>query len=245
MRSPDKDEILQAIRFHAAQNGGKPLGSERFEAVTGFRRSAWEGKYWARWSDAIKAAGLVPNNWQGKVLDDDALVRMLAALTIELGRFPAKGDKMLRRRTHPDFPNEKTFASRLGPRIEQVRLVAQFGIDHPKFRDAFDICSPLLDLGTTAPVDLSANVASTGWVYLVKSGDHFKIGRSNHVGRRTYEMALQLPEKLEVVHALETDDPEGIERYWHRRFESTRLNGEWFKLTAQDVAAFKRRGKFM
>jgi hypothetical protein len=36
-----------------------------------------------------------------------------------------------------------------------------------------------------------------------------KIGRSNDHGRRSYEIGLQLPEKLEVVHTIETDDAVG------------------------------------
>ena len=84
-----------------------------------------------------------------------------------------------------------------------------------------------------------------GYVYLFRSGKFHKIGRSNHHGRRAYEIALQLPEKLEVVHTIETDDAVGIERYWHQRFEGRRRNGEWFQLTKADVAAFKRRRAFM
>ena len=58
------------------------------------------------------------------------------------------------------------------------------------------------------------------------------------------ELQIEVPEKAMLVHAINSDDPPGIEAYWHRRFEARRRNGEWFELTAQDVAAFKRC-KFM
>ena len=79
----------------------------------------------------------------------------------------------------------------------------------------------------------------------MKSGRYYKIGRSHSAGRRAYELAILLPEPLKLVHAIETDDPPGVERYWHERFADRRANGEWFALTPADVAAFRRRKKFM
>lgn len=83
-----------------------------------------------------------------------------------------------------------------------------------------------------------------GYVYLMKSGRYYKLGLSNAPGRREYELAIQLPEKLATVHLIRTDDPVGIEAYWHKRFELKHKGGEWFDLASADIAAFKRR-KFM
>lgn len=80
-----------------------------------------------------------------------------------------------------------------------------------------------------------------GCVYLAQSGQHFKIGRSNTLEDRIRTLKIQLPEKLVVVHHIKTDDPPGIETYWHRRFADQRKNGEWFELSPEDVEMFKAR----
>jgi len=93
-------------------------------------------------------------------------------------------------------------------------------------------------------VEDTIEVAEIGYVYLLKSGKYYKIGRSNAPGRREYEIAIQLPEPAVTLHVIKTDDPVGIEKYWHQRFASCRKNGEWFELSWENVSAFWRR-KFM
>jgi len=79
-----------------------------------------------------------------------------------------------------------------------------------------------------------------GYVYLIRHGRYYKIGKTNSIGRREYDLAIQMPEKLTTVHVIKTDDPDGIEAYWHRRFAAKRKGGEWFDLNASDIKAFKK-----
>ena len=54
------------------------------------------------------------------------------------------------------------------------------------------------------------------------------MSKTNDTVRRGKELRIQLPEKCILIHSIKTDDPSGIETYWHGRFEEKRLNGEWF-----------------
>jgi hypothetical protein len=53
-------------------------------------------------------------------------------------------------------------------------------------------------------------------------------------------LRIKLPEELVTVHTIKTDDPEGIERYWHERFRDKRKEGEWIELNTADIKAFKK-----
>jgi hypothetical protein len=90
-------------------------------------------------------------------------------------------------------------------------------------------------------VETGPSTLREGWVYLLQSGGHYKIDRSDELEKRVKQVSIALPAKVDLVHAIKTDDPPGIEGYWHRRFAEQRANGEWFKLSHADVKAFKRR----
>jgi hypothetical protein len=114
---------------------------------------------------------------------------------------------------------------------------------HAGYEDVAALCGPIAS-ETASTFDAAPDEITIGHVYLMKSGAYYKLGRSNAAGRREYELSIQMPEKLVTIHTIRTDDPVGIEAYWHQRFDAKRKNGEWFDLAAADVKAFKRR-KFM
>lgn len=243
MAEMDKEHILDEIRRTAKENGGSPLGQARFQQQTGIKQTDWFGRYWARWGDALQEAGFPPNTLQGPYAEELLLERFVQLIR-ELGRFPGLGDLRLKRHQDPTFPSHNTF-SRFGAKR---RFVARI-LEHCRSLGGFDDVVSLLDASTATSVasrqgqDVPGEI-EIGFVYLLKSGRYFKIGKTNAHGRRERELAIQLPEKALSVHVIKTDDPAGIEAYWHTRFAAKRRHGEWFELNAADISAFKRR-RFM
>jgi len=243
----DKQRILNEIQRTAQENDGKPLGKRQFESATGIRESDWSGRYWARWGDAVREAGFTPNTRQPKT-GDDALLTQLAMLIREVKRFPTVPEMRMRKRQDATFPNVKGFG-RFGSRRELIARLRAFCGQTAEWSDVATICQSLGTDTTSESIDRpGAEDSGDGFVYLalmrVGHERRYKIGKANLVESRTRQIAATLPEELELVHAIRTDDPYGIEGYWHRRFAEKRRGGEWFALTPADVRIFKRR-KFM
>ena len=238
----NKQHILVEIARTAVANGGNPLGKERFFKETGIKESDWAGKYWARWSDAVTEAGCAPNRLQ-QPLDEEGLLQALAETVRELGHWPVITELKLRARQVPGFPSHNTFR-RFGSKDDQISKLITYCEAGPAWRDVADTLRAS-HRSEAAPIqNESALPTEIGYVYLLKANRYFKIGRSSLFERRSRQLAIQLPEKAETIHVIRTDDPVGIELYWHRRFEAKRKNGEWFELSAEDVKTFRRR-KFM
>lgn len=238
-----KDHILGEIKRTAEANGGRPLGRQRFYAETGIKETDWSGKYWVRWSDALREAGYSPNQFQS-AYDEQFLLDKLAAFIQELGYFPVTAELKLKARRDSEFPSHNTFA-RFGGKAKLAARLVDFCQSHDGYEDVVAICAPISSKSEPEEIRNAIEGFETfGSVYLLKSGRYYKIGRTNSVGRRERELAIQLPERAVILHSIKTDDPAGIESYWHARFKDNRKNGEWFELSASEVAAFRRR-KFM
>jgi Meiotically Up-regulated Gene 113 (MUG113) protein len=238
----DKARILAEIKRTAQSNGGTPLGVRAFHAETGLKESDWK-PFWPRFSDAVREAGYAPNEFKKEGYEKAELLDHYAKLALKIGRLPTRNDLAFHRHNDPGFPSRKTFET-LGTKVEVVKRLLDHCQNKKGFEAVIGLCKTYA-IGAEEPLpEIKANDSQDGYVYLAKSGRFYKIGKTNAPGRRDYELAIQLPEKLSMVHLLRTDDPEGIEAYWHRRFSANRQNGEWFSLSPTDVAAFKRR-KFM
>lgn len=232
-----RDEIITALRDLAKASDGRAPGSRAFERATGIRTSSWRGVLWSRWSDAVTEAGLAGNAYN-EAIDEDLLMSKLATAIRHFKTLPTYAELRLYKRSHADFPNDKTFATRFKTKAAMLERVREWARDRPGFED---LAVLLPGRSSAAGGSERAPTSPDGHVYLMGSGEHFKIGRSDQLERRVKEITIALPDTVKLIHSIRTDDPPGIEAYWHRRFAHRRANGEWFKLTRADVAAFKRR----
>ena len=227
---------MDELKRTATQNGGAPLGRDRFEKETGIRTSDWEGRYWARWNDVVREAGLEPNAMTAAYADDQ-LLEMLAEVVRDLGHVPTYRELRLRCQTDRSLPNDKVF-SRLGTKDALIAALSGYCDRHEGWEDVAALCQqdPLPD--DPAPDGAKPLL---GDVYLIKSGRCYKIGYSVSADRRTREFQIQLPDLPQRIHTIRTDDPRGVEAYWHKRFEVKRVrpDAEFFKLDAADVRAFR------
>lgn len=230
-----REKILSEIRRLAMTNGGKPLGVRLFERETGIREGAWRGVYWARWGDAVREAGFEPNAKQGKLAEKFFLTKLADACR-HYKKFPTAMELRMYQKKDAEFPNVKSITRHFGSLTHVPGRLMEWVNDNGK-ADLIEI------LGAEKLSARSVVPTSTkeGIVYLIQSGSHYKIGRSDDLERRVKEIRIALPEAASLIHTIRTDDPAGIEAYWHRRFAVHRANGEWFKLERSDVAAFKRR----
>ena len=239
----DKSQILSEIKRTAKENGGVPLGRLRFEAETGIKYSDWRGKFWVRWGEAVAEAGFSPNKLQ-EARPEEEILGALASFVRDLGRFPVSDEIKLKARSSPGFPWHNTFTRFGGKRSLAARL-RDFCAARGE-SDVAAICSEVAGDASALEGAREKPSVPVGYVYLMKYGRHYKIGKTKAVGRRERDLAILLPkDDLRIIHKIETDDPAGIETYWHARFASKRGNGEWFALDATDVAAFRRRKRFM
>lgn len=239
----EKDYIIQEIIRTTKENGGKPLGMQKFENATGIKKWEWLGRHWSKWSDALMEVGYEPNKFN-ESYNEEIVLRKLISLIREIKKFPSSGELKLKIYNDKTFPSTTVF-EKLGKQKEKIAKVIEYCKNKEEMFDILEICLPLLN-SEKEIIETETTLENTnfGFVYLMKSGRYYKIGRSNDADRRAYELRIILPEKLEVIHKIKTDDPIGIEEYWHKRFKDKRKNGEWFELTRQDIEIFRRR-KFM
>ena len=164
----NKQHILDEIRRTAEQNGGVVLGRQRFMSETGIRESDWIGRYWSKWSDAVREAGCKPNTKQ-TAFGEDWLLEKIASLTRELGHFPTAPEVRLKARCDCQFPSHNVFA-RFGSKAQLASALVTWCERSPGHEDVQAICAPLAVSHEATDHARAAHVEPViGYVYLLNA----------------------------------------------------------------------------
>lgn len=183
-----RDQIIAEIRKIAEARGGRPPGRLMFERETGIRMAEWYGVHWPRWGDALIEAGYEPNTKQGKLSCEDVL-RHYAEAVRHFGRIPAEIDIRMYSRERKEFPGHTTFANHFGNKAGLIAALTEWVQQHEEFADLIELMPE-----PVAAQDEPDTARGEGFVYLLKSGDHYKIGRSDDIVRRAKQITVTLPE---------------------------------------------------
>ena len=230
-----RERILSEIKRIAKANGDQPPGAQMFQNETAIRRHEWQGKLWARWSDALSEAGFAANEFTQKIVATSVFPELAVAVR-KYGREPTSDELKMLRHQDSSFPSFRSVVEQFESKTAMMRSFREWAETSEDFKDCVALLPdyPQIQISNTKPTN-------DGYVYLIKSGAYYKIGRGEELEKRVKQIRTALPDASTLEHSIRTDDPSGIEAYWHRRFSDRRSNGEWFKLTTQDVAAFKKR----
>lgn len=76
-----------------------------------------------------------------------------------------------------------------------------------------------------------------GYIYIFREAmGLYKIGQSIEPAKRYGQIEAVMPYELEVVIIIKTHDMTALENYFHSLYYPKWVKGEWYRLTAQDVA---------
>ncbi len=198
-----------------------------FARRTGISSHQWAGVHWLTWNEAVAEAGFPPNS-RCRRINDDVLLASLAKVIRKVGRYPTRVELRYHCLRDPELPNPWPIF-RLGRKVELVARLLEFCGRRAGFEDVRALCA----------ADGRPDVA---FVYLGHCAGLHKIGRTINVERRAKQLSANHPTAdVEMIHAIQTDDPHGVEAYWHNRFADKRVQGEWFALNDDDVQTFRKR----
>jgi hypothetical protein len=221
----------------AEAEGGKLVGRDPFLLRTRIPTSYFDGGYWRSWSEFQAELGFIPNPISARI-PDDVLLDRYAGLAIELNRLPGYADIRVKKKQDSSFPCYDAF-NRLGLRDDFLMKLEKFC----EGKAEFAAVTALLERRRAHFISRQRSTPSRGFVYLARRGEIlvYELGRVRATGNRLQREALRMSCRTDTVHVIDTDDPEGIERYWRCRFKSRRLGRKYFRLLPEDINAFRRR----
>lgn len=229
------EKIIVQLKAAVDRNGGQPPSLRSFFQAAGLNQRDLVRAGWPTYGALLKSQGFEPAKMKRGYTNEEVF-RPLAELAVRLGHFPTQNEREVERHRNPVFPSSEAYIRRgRGAMLEHALRAWCDGTN------SFPDLVPKLKQGA-ATAQVSGPIVK-GYVYMLRdgnSGKRVKVGKESVEGARQAAAATWL-ENPKAIHRIATDDPEGVERYWHERFkkEGKHVVRELFDLLPSDIAAFK------
>lgn len=234
-----KEEIIKELQKYTKENGGKTPGEKSFyhNTTVGIMDRK---RYFANYGELVREAGLVPNKFDNTKYSHKKLCDLFVETIREKNKWPTRDELDIKHYNNSKFPDSSTFYRKFGLVNDLAQTILEYINNRKRFEDVVKICDSVLEKVKKPDESTGEEDIISGFVYLGKQHSDYKIGKAKDINRRRDDITLLGSEPFELIHTIETDDMTGIEKYWHNRFKTKHLRGEWFKLSAIDIKAFKR-----
>jgi hypothetical protein len=234
-----KEEIINEVRKWSEENGGRTPSEKIIREELKIPKWDWI-TYWTKVTDFQRDAGLTPHIFDNTKYTKSDLCNLFVKLIREIGKWPGRDQLDYKRRQDPKFPASVTFYKQLGLTGDLAQSILEYIKDKKDHEDIVSICRIIIEKYKNKSESSENSDIEKGYVYLGLQHGDYKIGHTKDLNRRREDITLLGSEPIKWVHDIETDDMKGVEEYWHKRFESKLLRGEWYKLNPSDIKAFKR-----
>jgi hypothetical protein len=78
-----------------------------------------------------------------------------------------------------------------------------------------------------------------GFIYIMTDGEYFKIGISSDVAKRLRGIQTNHPQKISVILSQFVKNNLELESFFHEKYKSKRVSGEWFRLDEVELKEAK------
>lgn len=86
--------------------------------------------------------------------------------------------------------------------------------------------------------------SKTECVYLIKNEEnYYKIGRTGNIRARIKQLQTGYPLEITLIHQFKTNFSREIEYVLHKDYYGSKIRGEWFSLTQEEVDNFLKHCK--
>lgn len=230
-----KKDIIKELKRLTKENRGKTPGEKFLYDNSEVKK--WDRMhYWANYNELVREAGLQPNKFDNTKYSREDLCKLFIKIIREKKSWPTRGILDVKHNNNPKIPASNTFYRKFGQTKGIAGAILNFIESKKGYNDITSICNKILERFE----DETEKDFGKGFVYLGKQHGYYKIGKTNDPNRRREDITLQGAEPFELIHKIETDDMNGIEKYWHERFKQKQKRGEWYSLSNSDIKAFKR-----